>query len=165
MDPIAIVEDRVELSRLPHPDVAPIADYTRRIVEGTAYELDRVDATIARYLVEDWTFGRLPAVERAILRVAVWEMLCNPEVPPITAIDEAVRLTGDYSSETAQAYVNAVLDSIAGNLDSLRVNEPEPEAPDFLDPDPELDHLVGHVYSAVEETVESTDGRADSGDE
>ncbi|MBV7293376.1 transcription antitermination factor NusB [Corynebacterium sp. TAE3-ERU16] len=133
VDPVAIVEDRVELSRLPQPDVAPIADYTRTIVEGTAYELDRVDETISRYLVEDWTFGRLPAVERAILRVAVWELLFNPDVPPVAAIDEAVRLTGDYSSDTAQAYVNAVLDSVAGNLDSLRAGEPEPEAPDFLD--------------------------------
>lgn len=133
VDPVAIVEDRVELSRLPQPDVAPVADYTRTIVEGTAYELDRVDETISRYLVEDWTFGRLPAVERAILRVAVWELLFNPDVPPVAAIDEAVRLTGDYSSDTAQAYVNAVLDSVAGNLDSLRAGEPEPEAPDFLD--------------------------------
>lgn len=135
VDPVAIVEDRVELSRLPQPDVAPIADYTRRIVEGTAYELDLVDDTIARYLVEDWTFGRLPGVERAILRVAVWELLFNPEVPPVAAIDEAVRLTGDYSSDTAQAYVNAVLDAVAGNLDTLRAGEPEPEAPDFLDVD------------------------------
>ncbi|MCX7443812.1 transcription antitermination factor NusB [Corynebacterium sp. P7003] len=134
VDPVAIVDDRVELSRLPQPDVAPVAEYTRTIVEGTACELDRVDDTIARYLVEDWTFGRLPAVERAILRVAVWELLFNPEVPPVAAIDEAVRLTGDYSSETAQAYVNAVLDSVAGNLDALREGEPAPEAPDFLDP-------------------------------
>ena len=92
VDPVAIVEDRVELARDPENGVAPIADYTREIVSGAAEELDDIDDAIARYLSSEWSLERIPAVDRAIMRVAVWEILFNADVPNATALVEVSSL-------------------------------------------------------------------------
>lgn len=137
VDPVAIVEDRVELARQPDAAVAPIADYTRTIISGAAEELDGIDETIERYLSVDWELHRLPAVDRAILRVAVWELLHNPDVPKATAVVEGVELASEYSNNVAPPYIHAVLDDVAQS--SAEDNpfqastpaadaEPEPEA-------------------------------------
>lgn len=113
VDPVAIVEDRVILARDESNGVAPIADYTRQIVAGAAEELDAIDAAIARFLSEDWELHRIPAVDRAILRVATWELLFNPDVPTATAVVEGVELASEYSTHAAPPYIHAVLDDIA----------------------------------------------------
>ena len=71
------MEDRIALAREDRNAVAPIAEYTKVIIKGAAEELDVIDETIARYLSEDWELHRIPAVDRAILRVSVWELLFN----------------------------------------------------------------------------------------
>lgn len=113
IDPVAIVEDRIALHREDPSAVAPVADYTQEIIAGAAAELDTIDETIARYLSEDWELHRLPAVDRAILRVAVWELLYNPDVPVATAVVEGVELASEYSTEKASPYIHAVLDDVA----------------------------------------------------
>lgn len=120
VDPVAIVQDRIELSQQPDPPVAPIAEYTQHIVGGVAVELDRVDDTISRYLADNWLLERIPAVDRAILRIAVWEMLFNPDVPVKTAVVEGVELGSEYSTDFAAPYINAVLDAVARNIEELR---------------------------------------------
>lgn len=120
VDPVAIVQDRIELAQQPDPPVAPIAEYTQHIVGGVAVELDRVDDTISRYLADNWLLERIPAVDRAILRIAVWEMLFNPEVPVKTAVVEGVELGSEYSTDFAAPYINAVLDAVARNIEELR---------------------------------------------
>lgn len=117
VDPIAVIEDRVELARLPEPPVAPVAPYTQEIVRGVAFELDRIDETIARFLAEDWTLPRIPAVDRAILRVSTWELLFNAEVPRKTAVVEGIELASEYSTDVAPPYINAVLDDIMNHAD------------------------------------------------
>lgn len=113
IDPVAIVEDRVALARDDANGVAPIAEYTREIVTGAAEELDAIDAAISRFLSDDWELRRLPAVDRAILRVSTWELLFNPDVPTATAVVEGVELASQYSNEAAPPYIHAVLDDIA----------------------------------------------------
>lgn len=113
IDPVAIVEDRVVLARDKESGVAPVAEYTQEIVRGAAVELDTIDAAIARFLSENWEFHRIPAVDRAIMRVATWELLFNPEVPTATALVEAVELASEYSTDKAAPYIHAVLDDIA----------------------------------------------------
>lgn len=120
VDPVAIVQDRIELAQQPDPPVAPIAEYTQHIVGGVAVELDRVDDTISRYLADNWLLERIPAVDRAILRIAVWEMLFNPDVPVKTAVVEGVELGSEYSTDFAAPYINAVLDAVARNIEELR---------------------------------------------
>ena len=112
IDPVAVVEDRVELARLDANGVAPIATYTRDIVAGAAEQLDTIDETIERYLAEDWELHRLPAVDRAILRVGVWEILFNPEVDGVTAVVEGVELASQYGAVVAAPYIHAVLDDV-----------------------------------------------------
>ncbi|MCZ9308573.1 transcription antitermination factor NusB [Corynebacterium uberis] len=112
IDPVSIVEDRVELSRNPENQVAPVSDYTTTIVHGAARELDAIDDAIEAHLTAEWRLDRLPAVDRAILRVAVWELLFNPEVPTATALVEAVELASAYSTDKASPYIHATLDGI-----------------------------------------------------
>lgn len=120
VDPVAIVEDRVELSRNPDYQIAPVADYTRTLVAGVAEELDYVDDLIVRYLSDDWELDRLPAVDRAILRMSTWEILFNDDVPTVTGVVEGVELASEYSHDKAAPYVHAVLDAMAQNKDELK---------------------------------------------
>lgn len=119
VDPVAIVEDRVELSHNPDYQIAPVAEYTRTLVSGVAEELDYVDELIVRFLSDDWELDRLPAVDRAILRMSTWEILFNEDVPTVTAVVEGVELASEYSHDKAAPYVHAVLDSMAQNKASL----------------------------------------------
>ena len=97
VDPVAIVEDRSELSRDPQNAVAPVADYTREIVAGAAEKLDDIDDAIERNLSEDWELFRLPAVDRQILRVAAWEIMFNDTVDAPISIKEGVEMAAEYS--------------------------------------------------------------------
>ncbi|OEY23911.1 transcription antitermination factor NusB [Corynebacterium sp. BCW_4722] len=121
VDPVAIMMDRVELSRDPNNAVAPVAEYTQTIVRGAAEKLDDLDDAIERHLSEDWELFRLPAVDRQILRVAAWEILFNDEVDAPISIKEGVEMAAEYSAAQAAPYINVVLDGIAQRRD--------PEAP------------------------------------
>lgn len=94
----------------------PLPAYAVKVVEGLANNLPAVDALLARH-VKDRTLDRLPAADRAVLRVGAWEMLFNEdEVPKITAIDEAVAIVKQLSTDDSPAYVNAVLDAARQDL-------------------------------------------------
>jgi len=153
LDPVAVVEDRVQLSRQADSAVAPVADYTRQIVAGAAEELDTIDEAIERYLAETWELDRLPAVDRAILRVAVWEILFNPEVDSPVAVVEGVELASQYGNDVAAPYIHAVLDDVAQSTSDLHplataeadadaVAEPIADSesdPEFTPEDPTVD--------------------------
>jgi N utilization substance protein B len=81
--------------------------YARDVVSGVTAERDELDAELERRLT-DWRLDRLGAVERAILRMAMWE-LRGSEVPTEVAIDEAVQLSKRYASPEAAKLVNGVL--------------------------------------------------------
>ncbi|WP_291313673.1 transcription antitermination factor NusB [Corynebacterium sp. UBA2622] len=134
MDPVAIVDDRAELSRDPQNAVAPVADYTREIIVGAAEKLDDIDDAIERFLAEDWEMDRLPAVDRQILRVATWEILFNDEVDPPISIANALEMATEYGDNAAPPYIHAVLDDIiqwnAANAPAAAgVERPGTEAP------------------------------------
>lgn len=154
VDPVAIVEDRIDLSRGQANQVAPVKDYTQQIVSGVAEELDGVDMAISRYLSEEWELDRLPAVDRAILRVAVWELLYNEDVPAPAAVTQGVELASEYSNDSAAAYINAVLDDVAHHAAELREEAASDGTSDLTEP-------------AVPEDLETTgpfgERRADTG--
>ncbi|WP_280460100.1 transcription antitermination factor NusB [Nocardia carnea] len=110
IDPSDLADERIELAARDQA-VAPVHAYTRTLVDGIAEDLDRVDGTIESYL-QDWTLSRLPAVDRAILRVAVWELLYATDVPPIVAVDEAVELAKELSTDDSPGFVNGVLGQV-----------------------------------------------------
>ncbi|WP_433566370.1 transcription antitermination factor NusB [Nocardia sp. CA-151230] len=110
IDPADLLSERVSLA-VSEESVAPVNPYTRVLVEGVADDLDRVDGTIESYL-QDWTLGRLPAVDRAILRVAVWELFHANDVPPVVAVDEAVELAKELSTDDSPSFINGVLGQV-----------------------------------------------------
>ncbi|MEU1980440.1 transcription antitermination factor NusB [Nocardia sp. NPDC019395] len=118
VDPADLADERIELAARDQA-VAPVHAYTRILVDGIAEELDRVDGTIESYL-QDWTLSRLPAVDRAILRVAVWELLYATDVPPIVAVDEAVELAKELSTDDSPGFVNGVLGQVVQVAPQIR---------------------------------------------
>ncbi|QWQ84480.1 transcription antitermination factor NusB [Corynebacterium glutamicum] len=128
VDSVAIIDDRHKLARDTNPIVAPVAEYTETIINGVAVELDTLDVFLAEHIAETWTLGRLPSVDRAILRVASWEMIYNTDVPVTTAIVEAVEIASQYSGDKSSAYINATLDAMASKVETLRERAANPEA-------------------------------------
>ncbi len=86
--------------------------YARDIVDGVVENLNEIDEAIATNS-RGWTLERMPAVDRAILRCAAWEILFNPEIPAGVATSEAVTLAGELSTEESSGFVNGLLSTIA----------------------------------------------------
>lgn len=82
--------------------------YAREIVDGIIDNRDEIDEQITTHS-RDWKLERMPAVDRALLRIGVWEMLYNDEVPTAVAIDEAVELAKEFSTDDSGAFVHGVL--------------------------------------------------------
>lgn len=82
--------------------------YAREIVDGVIDNHDDIDEQIITH-ARDWKIERMPAVDRAILRIGVWEILHNDEVPVAVAIDEAVELAKEFSTDDSGAFVHGVL--------------------------------------------------------
>ena len=90
-----------------------IVGYARQIVEGVAANFAEIDDRIEAFS-HKWSVERMPAVDRAILRVASWEILFNEEVPDGVAISEAVQLAAELSTEDSSTFVNGLLGAITG---------------------------------------------------
>jgi len=82
--------------------------YARDIVDGIIDHRDEIDEQITTHS-RDWKIERMPAVDRALLRIGTWEILFNDEVPTAVAIDEAVELAKELSTEDSGAFVHGVL--------------------------------------------------------
>lgn len=85
------------------------------LVRGTAREIGRIDPLITEHAT-NWRIERMAAVDRAILRLGVYELLATPETPPAVVIDEAVELARTFSADQAVAFVNGVLDAVHRGL-------------------------------------------------
>ncbi|GGH35720.1 transcription antitermination factor NusB [Microbacterium album] len=86
--------------------------YAREIVDGVIDHADEIDEQITTHS-RDWKLERMPTVDRALLRIATWEILFNDEVPTAVAIDEAVELAKEFSTDDSGAFVHGVLARIA----------------------------------------------------
>jgi N utilization substance protein B len=87
-------------------------EYAKQISEGVAEHLDEINELIDTY-AQGWTIERMPAVDRAIIRIGIWELLFNPEVPEGVAISEAVDEARSLSTEDSSGFVNGLLGRIA----------------------------------------------------
>ena len=90
---------------------AALPQYSVDIVEGVLAEQDRIDEVLATHS-HGWTLERMPAVDRAILRIGTWEVLYNDEVPDAVAVDEAVELARALSTDDSPTFVNGLLGRI-----------------------------------------------------
>lgn len=82
--------------------------YAREVVDGIIDHHDEIDEQITTHS-RDWKIERMPAVDRALLRIGVWEILFNDAVPTAVAIDEAVELAKEFSTDDSGAFVHGVL--------------------------------------------------------
>ena len=85
--------------------------YAHRLVEGTASHLDELDGLI-REQAENWRLERMSAVDRNVLRLAVFELLYEPDVPKLVVLDEAIELAKRFGSEQSGRFVNGLLDGL-----------------------------------------------------
>jgi N utilization substance protein B len=91
--------------------VAP-EDFVVDLVAGVGRHLARIDELISAHAI-DWTLDRMPAVDRNILRVAVYELLHRPDIPAAAALSEAVELASLYGTDESSRFVNGLLSSVA----------------------------------------------------
>lgn len=82
--------------------------YAREIVDGIIDHGDDIDDLIMTHS-RDWKIDRMPAIDRALLRIGCWEIVYNDEVPAAVAINEAVELAKEYSTDESGAFVHGVL--------------------------------------------------------
>ena len=92
-------------------DVAALHPYTVAVARGVG-EHARPYRRPDQPHLQGWTLDRLPAVDRAILRVAVWELLYADDVPEPVAVDEAVQLAKELSTDESPGFVNGVLGQV-----------------------------------------------------
>jgi transcription antitermination protein NusB len=104
-----------ELPVAPDPFVADV-------VAGVGTRLADIDALISRFAI-DWTLDRMPVIDRTLLRMATYELLCRDDVPMGVIISEAVGLAKEYSTDESSRFVNGVLASVA-----TATRGPQPQA-------------------------------------
>jgi N utilization substance protein B len=90
----------------------PVAPYAADLVRGVTVHAARIDELLSQY-AQGWTLDRMPAVDRNVLRIGVYELLWAQDVPDAVAINEAVLLAQDLSTDASPAFVNGLLARIA----------------------------------------------------
>ncbi|MBA8823527.1 N utilization substance protein B [Saccharopolyspora lacisalsi] len=106
--------------RIGSTEAPVVQDYTVTLVTGVAARLRHLDELIVEH-AEGWTLERMPTVDRAVLRLGLFELLFGEDVPPIVAIDEAVDLVKGLSTDDSPRFVNGLMDRVAGRREQLRV--------------------------------------------
>ncbi len=102
----------VALDRAIEAGVGPTNDYTSTLVRGVVEHLPRIDEVLSTYS-KGWTLTRMPAVDRNVLRIGVYELLWGDEdVPQTVAVSEALHLVQDLSTDESPTFVNGLLGSI-----------------------------------------------------
>ncbi|MGL4174457.1 MAG: transcription antitermination factor NusB [Dermatophilaceae bacterium] len=91
---------------------APLAELTADLVSGVIERRDQIDELLTTY-AQGWTLTRMPAVDRAILRLGAWEVLHSPDVPETVAISEWVALAGELSTDDSPRFVGGLLGRLA----------------------------------------------------
>jgi N utilization substance protein B len=92
-----------------------VRDFANDLLRGALEKLPEVDAKI-RTLADNWDFERLAVVDRNILRLAVYEMLFRPEIPPVVSINEAIEIAKKFSTAESGKFVNGLLDRVKKEL-------------------------------------------------
>ena len=118
---LTLLEERKETSA----SEGALPEYAVRIVEGFSSTQREVDALLEKH-IKGTKLSRIPSVDRAVLRVAVWEMLFNrEEVPAVTAIDEAIKVAKPVATDDSPDFINGVLDAVRESLEDPWARQPE----------------------------------------
>ncbi len=101
----------------------PANEYTVTLVRGVHERRARLDELISTY-AEGWTIDRLPAVDRNVLRLGIFEILYVDDVPDAVAVSEAVNMARNLSTDESPGFVNGVLGHVARDKESLTAQDP-----------------------------------------
>jgi transcription antitermination protein NusB len=102
----------VALDRAIEAGEGPTNDYTTTLVRGVVEHRERIDEVLTTYS-KGWTLSRMPAVDRNVLRIGVYELLWgDDDVPDTVAVSEALHLVQDLSTDDSPAFVNGLLGSV-----------------------------------------------------
>ncbi len=101
-----------------------IRNFTERLVSGTLDHRDDLDAIISRQ-ADHWRLTRMPVVDRNILRLALFELLHEPDTPQPVVIDEALEIAKRFSTPKSSQFINGILDGV---LKAARPAVPEAKA-------------------------------------
>ena len=110
--PVELLDERVALAD------PPVNEYTSVLVRGVADKIGRIDELLSNYS-EGWSLERMPAVDRNVLRLGVFEVLYVDDVSDAVAVSEAMGLVRDLSTDESPAFVNGVLGNIVRNKPAL----------------------------------------------
>ena len=103
------------------PDARPIREFAHALVTGVADHRRKIDELISTY-AQGWDMDRLPAVDRNILRIAIFEILWAKDIPDPVAIDEALNLAKLLSTDESAGYIHGVLGRISSIKEDLALS-------------------------------------------
>lgn len=106
--------EKVELPP-PTTEEAEMRLFADPLILGTLEHRDEVDAVITKH-AKNWDLARMAAVDRNILRLAIYEMLHRNDIPPVVSINEAVDIAKKFSTDDSGKFVNGILDKVRGEL-------------------------------------------------
>ena len=118
----AIAEDKGpanwgQPAELPPPTAEEAATrlFAEPLIRGTLQHRDAIDEQIKKH-VKNWDFNRIAAVDRNVMRLAIYEMLHREDIPPVVSINEAVDIAKKFSTNDSGKFVNGILDKVKGEL-------------------------------------------------
>jgi N utilization substance protein B len=102
------------------PDARPIRDFTKELIAGVTENKRKIDELITTY-AQGWDMDRLPAVDRNILRLGIYEIVWNADLDDGIAIDEALTLAKELSTDESAGYIHGVLGRISSIKESIAI--------------------------------------------
>lgn len=99
----------------PTVDEAEVRTFADGLIAGTLQNLPEIDAELGRVMI-NWSLHRLAAVDRNVLRMAVYELRHRDDIPPVVSINEAIDIARKFSTSDSGKFVNGILDRIKGEL-------------------------------------------------
>ena len=102
------------------PDARPIREFTRELITGVSDNKRKIDELITTY-AQGWDMDRLPAVDRNILRLGIYEIVWSTDLDDGIAIDEALTLAKELSTDESAGYIHGVLGRISSIKESIAI--------------------------------------------
>jgi N utilization substance protein B len=102
------------------PDARPIREFTKELILGVSDNTRKIDELITTY-AQGWDMDRLPAVDRNILRLAIYEIVWSTDLADGIAIDEALSLAKELSTDESAGYIHGVLGKISSIKESIPI--------------------------------------------
>ncbi len=99
----------------PSADESAVRHFAEPMIRGALEHRDEADAVIKKH-AQNWDLHRMAAVDRNVLRLAIYEMLHRDDIPPVVSINEAVDIAKKFSTQDSGKFVNGILDKVKSEL-------------------------------------------------